>query len=161
MPANASVAVADLAHTIQLAVAPVFLLAGIGSILNVLAGRLARIVDRARQLAQEFTPSDHPDHAAQVRELRLLDRRIMLANMAIFLCTASAALICAVVAGLFIADLANLGFARTMAVGFVLAMMLLISGLALFLVEVRVALLTIRVREELLEQRTERRSWRR
>ena len=154
-------AVADIAHTIQLAVAPVFLLAGIGSILNVLAGRLARIIDRSRQLAQEFTPNDHPDHAAQVRELRLLDRRIMLANMAIFLCTASAALICAVVAGLFIADLASLGFARTMAVGFVLAMLLLISGLALFLVEVRVALLTIRVREELLEQRTERRSWRR
>ena len=154
-------AVADIAHTIQLAVAPVFLLAGIGSILNVLAGRLARIIDRSRQLALEFTPNDHPDHAAQVRELRLLDRRIMLANMAIFLCTASAALICAVVAGLFIADLASLGFARTMAVGFVLAMLLLISGLALFLVEVRVALLTIRVREELLEQRTERRSWRR
>lgn len=155
------VAIADIAHTIQLAVAPVFLLAGIGSILNVLAGRLARVVDRARQLAREFTPQDHPDHAAQVHELRLLDRRIMLANMAIFLCTASAALICAVVAGLFIADLASLGFARVMATGFVIAMLLLIVGLALFLVEVRLALVTIRVREELLEQRAQRRSWRR
>lgn len=156
-----SVAIADIAHTIQLAVAPVFLLAGIGSILNVLAGRLARVVDRARQLAREFTPQDHPDHAAQVEELRLLDRRITLANMAIFLCTASAALICAVVAGLFIADLASLGFARVMATGFVIAMLLLIVGLGLFLIEVRMALATIRVREELLEQRTQRRSWRR
>ncbi|PTD22925.1 DUF2721 domain-containing protein [Sphingomonas fennica] len=158
-PSN--VAVAEIAHTIQLAVAPVFLLAGIGSILNVLAGRLARVVDRARQLAREFTPTDHPDHEAQVHELRLLDRRIMLANMAIFLCTASAALICAVVAGLFIADLTSLGFARTMAFGFIAAMLLLVSGLFLFLIEVRVALLTIRVREGLLEQRTNRRSWRR
>lgn len=151
----------EIAHTIQLAIAPVFLLAGIGSILNVLAGRLARVVDRARQLAREFTPADHPDHAAQVHELRLLDKRIMLANWAIFLCTASAALICAVVAGLFIADLTSLGFARSMAVGFVIAMLLLIAGLGLFLIEVRFALATIRVREELLEQRTQRRSWRR
>ncbi len=64
-------------------------------------------------------------------------------------------LICAVVAGLFIADLASLGFARTMAVGFVIAMLLLISGLGLFLIEVpRRAHARSGVREELLEQRT-------
>src|SRR6478609_2891429 len=47
-------AVNEIAHLISLAIAPVFLLAGIGSILNVLAARLARVVDRARRLAILF-----------------------------------------------------------------------------------------------------------
>lgn len=144
--------VADIAHTIQLAVAPVFLLAGIGSILNVLAGRLARVVDRSRHLERQFTAPDHPDHDYQVWELRVLDRRMQLANLAIFLCTASAVLVCAVVAGLFVAQLARLGFGRTMAISFILAMLLLIAGLTLFLAEVRLALRSVRVRDELLER---------
>lgn len=146
-------AVSDLAHTIQLSVAPVFLLAGISGFLNVAAGRLARVMDRARVLEREFTAIDHPDHHRQVWELRLLDRRIRLANWAIFLCTASAVMICAVVAGLFVTSLAGLGFGRTMAVMFIAAMLLLIFGLALFLIEVRYASYTIRVRDELLERR--------
>ena len=148
--------VSDIAHTIQLAVTPVFLLAGIGSFLNVLAGRLGRVVDRSRELEREFTAADHPDHAMQVAELRVLDRRMQLANQAIFLCTASGVLVCLVVAGLFVTQLANLGFGRTMAVGFVIAMLLLIVGLALFLLEVRVALNSIRVREDLLECKARR-----
>jgi hypothetical protein len=45
-----------LAQIIQLAVAPVFLLAGLGAFLNVCAGRLARIIDRARQLVETDEP---------------------------------------------------------------------------------------------------------
>lgn len=146
-----SPAVADIAHTIQLAVAPVFLLAGIAGFLNMLAGRLARVVDRSRVLEAAFTPLDHPSHARQVRELRLLDRRIVVVNRAIYLCTASAIAICLVVAGLFIAALGNLGFGRTMAVAFILAMGMLVAGLVSFLVEVHLALSSIRVRNELLE----------
>ena len=44
-----------LAQIIQLAIAPVFLLAGLGSFLNVCVGRLARIVDRTRQLVAFLT----------------------------------------------------------------------------------------------------------
>jgi len=158
VPAPA-VAVADLAHVIQLAVAPVFLLTGVSGFLNVMANRLGRVVDRARWLEANFTDSDHPHHARQVEELRGLDRRIMLANWAILLCTSAAAMICLVVAGLFVAGLANLGFARTMAVGFVMAMVLLIAGLAFFLAEVRISLRSIRIREDLLEWKSQGR-WR-
>ncbi|MDB5663070.1 MAG: hypothetical protein JWM38_1364 [Sphingomonas bacterium] len=149
-------ALADLAHIIQLAVAPVFLLTGVSGFLNVLANRLGRVVDRARKLEAEFTDVDHPHHQRQVAELRGLDRRIMLANWAILLCTSSAVLICLVVAGLFVASLADLGFARTMAVGFVLAMLLLISGLGFFVAEVRISLGSIRIRDELLEREPRR-----
>lgn len=146
------IALTDIAHTIQLALAPVFLLTGIGTILNLLAGRLARIVDRARYIEATFTPAHDPLHPDQVRELRLLDQRMGIVNTAIFLCTTSAVLICIVVAGLFVASLLGLGFARTMAALFVLAMLVLISGLLLFLWEIRVAVRAIQIRDELLER---------
>ena len=143
----------SLSKTIQLALTPVFLLAGIGTFINMMVGRLARIVDRARSIEAEFTPSDHPAHKRQVAELRLIDRRISLVNNAIFLCVASAIAVCILTAGLFLARLMDLGYARTMAIIFIVAMVLLTLGLVLFLVEVRVAVAAIRVRDELLERR--------
>lgn len=147
--------ITDIAHTIQIAVAPVFMLAGIGSFLNVLTGRLARVVDRSRYLAEQHR-GNLGDRMERLRELRQLDRRIRLASIAIWLCTASALMICFVVAGLFVADLGRLGFARTMAVGFVAAMVLLFSGLLVFLVEVRVAYYAIRISDDLLDRNLRR-----
>ena len=141
-----------LAHTIQLALAPVFLLTGIGSILNMLTGRLTRIVDRARRIEYEFTPKDDPRHFRQVQELRLLDRRMRIVNNAIFMATASAVALCFVVAAMFLADLAGFGFARTLAVVFAASLLLLIAALVMFLVEIRLAVHAIEVRDELLER---------
>lgn len=152
------IAVSTIAHTIQLVMAPVFMVAGIAGLLNLLAMRLNRVVDRSRVLGREFTAPDHPDHARQVWELRILDRRIRIVNRAILLCTASAIAICLVVAGLFIAALADLNVGRWIAVAFILAMLLLISGLGAFLLEIRLALYTIRVPVELLEREEEQRS---
>ena len=142
-----------LAHTIQLALAPVFLLNGIAAILNMLTGRLSRVVDHARRIEAEFTPKDDPRHRRQVTDLRLLDRRIRVVNNAIFTGTASAVTLCIVVAFMFLARLAGFGFARTLAAMFALSLALLIACLVLFLVEVRMAVDAIRVRDELLERR--------
>ena len=141
-----------LAHVIQLALAPVFLLNGIAAILVMLTGRLARVVDRARVIEGEFTPREHPAHKRQVRELRILDRRMRIVNNAILLVTASAVVLCTVVAAMFLARLAGFGFARTLAMMFALALLLLIAGLVLFLVEVRGAVTAIIIRDELLER---------
>jgi hypothetical protein len=141
-----------LAKLIQLSLGPVFLLSAIGTLLNMLTGRLSRIVDRAREIERNFTARDHPDHVHQVRELRILDRRMAIVNNAIFLCTMSAVLICLVVAAMFLARLAGFGFARTLALTFAGALLLLIAGLALFLIEIRVAVAAIRVRDDLLER---------
>ena len=144
-------AVSDIAHTIQLVVAPVFLLAGIGSIMNVIAGRLNRVVDRARLLERLHPESSGEEHDRHVWELRLLDRRISLASNAMFLCVASAVAVCALVTLLFLAELARLNVANSVAVLFVLAVVLLAVGLALFLIETRVAVSSIQIRQELLE----------
>lgn len=144
--------VSDIARTIQLTIAPVFLLAGIGAFLNVIAGRLNRVVDRSRYLERLYPESTGPEHDRHVWELRLLDRRIGLASNAIFLCVASGLTVCLLVTMLFVAEIAHYGFARAIMLLFVAAMGLLAVGLVLFLVETRVAVRGIRIREDLLER---------
>jgi hypothetical protein len=144
--------IATIAQTIQVAIAPVFLLAGMGAILNVMAGRLARIVDRVRKLEELHPRSTGPEHDRHVWELRILDKRITVINAALGLCASSAMLISLVVALLFAAQLANLHIGTAIALAFILAMLMLTAALALFLVEVRTSLRSIHVRKELLER---------
>ena len=145
-------ALTTIAQTIQLSLSPVFMLAGIGALLNVLAGRLSRVVDRARAVEQLHPRSTGPEHDRHVRELRLLDRRITIINWALFLAVASAVMTCVVVVLLFVAELADLHIGTLVALTFILAMLLLIAALAGFIIEVRVSLGAIHVREELLEE---------
>src|SRR3546814_5834597 len=86
-----------IAQTIQLAVAPVFLLAGIGAFLNVCAGRLARVIDRARIVELMVLETSGEEHDRMVYEIRKLDRRMSVVNNAIFLSVASAIAVCMVV----------------------------------------------------------------
>jgi Protein of unknown function (DUF2721) len=143
--------VSTIAQTIQLSLSPVFMLAGIGALLNVLAGRLSRVVDRARVLEGLHPRTTGPEHDRHVWELRLLDRRISIINGALFLAVSSAVLTCAVVALLFIAELASLHIGQYVAVAFIGSMTLLIASLVCFMFEVRVSLNAIHVRDELLK----------
>src|SRR5215468_9072242 len=88
----------EIAHIIQLSIAPVFLLTGVGTLLNVLSGRLARIIDRTRALEQrlEMKGALHP--AAIVDELRVLEKRGKLIYHAVKLSTISARSVCFVIA---------------------------------------------------------------
>jgi hypothetical protein len=140
----------QIAHLIQLSIAPVFLLAGIGALLNVVAQRLARVVDRARALEAEFNSFDEAARARAAAELCLLDRRMKVANYAISTCTASALFTCLVIAILFVADLSEFAFGQAVAILFIVTMLLLIAGLVLFLYEIRLAMRSLRVRSELL-----------
>jgi len=142
-----------VAQIIQLAVAPVFLLAGIGSILNVLAGRLARVVERARGLERDFASFDDETRAAATAELRLLDQRMTVVNLSLSACTAAALFVCVTVALMFTANLADVAFGRPIAWLFVLTMLLLIFGLVLFLWEVRLAVRSLKVRRSLMPHR--------
>ena len=150
---SAGPAVSTIAHQIQLAVAPVFLLAGIGSILNVMAGRLARVVERARTLERDFAAFDEETRVLATAELRILDLRMTVVNFALSACTAAALFVCVLVAMLFVADLSDFAFGRPVAWLFVLAMGLLILGLLLFLWEVRLAMKALRVRRESMPHR--------
>ncbi|MDQ2891711.1 MAG: DUF2721 domain-containing protein [Pseudomonadota bacterium] len=147
---SSPLAVTTIAQTISLSLSPVFMLAGIGALLNVLAGRLSRVVDRARTLEALHPRSSGVEHDHHVWELRLLDRRISIVNAALFLAVSSAVMTCLVVALLFVAELAKLSIGDVVAVAFILAMILLIAALVSFMIEVRVSLRAIHIRPELL-----------
>lgn len=142
-----------IAHGIQLAVAPVFLLAGIGGILNVIAARLARVVDRMRRLENDFPTADPELQAEERGELAILDRRMRFCHWAIGLCTIAALLICLVVIILFVADMAPIGFALPVSLLFIAAMAALTLGLLIFLAEVTVATRSVRVNEKFVRKR--------
>ncbi len=144
--------ISTVAATIQISIAPVFLLAGIAGVLNVLIGRMARVVDRARTLEELYPVSTGTEHERHVWELRLLDRRLSVINTSIWLCVASAIAICLVVALLFGAEIVHLDIGIVVAVAFITSMLLLTAGLVAFLFEVRLSVQAVHVREEFLER---------
>lgn len=144
-----------IAQTIQLAVAPVFLLAGIGAFLNVCAGRLARVIDRARIVERMVLETSGEEHERMVYEIRKLDRRMSVVNNAIFLSVASAIAVCMVVVLLFSAQLFDVHMATPVALLFIVAMGLMISALCTFLIEIRLAARTIHIRNEVLYHRAD------
>ncbi|WP_210359328.1 MULTISPECIES: DUF2721 domain-containing protein [Sphingomonas] len=143
-------AVTTIAQTIQLSLAPVFMLAAIGQILNVLAGRLARVIDRARALESLLGEIDGDEAARRKWELKLLDERMSIINGALFLSVSSAVMACIVIAMLFVANLAKLHIGTWIALVFIVAVTLLILCLTAFMWEVRVSLRAIHVRKEIL-----------
>lgn len=143
-------ALSAVAQSIQLSLSPVFVLAGIGALLNVLAGRLSRVVDRTRSLELLHPTSEGPAHARHVWELRLLDRRISVINWALTLAVLSAVMTCVLVSLLFVASLTHLQLVQAVALCFIAAMLLLVASLSAFLFEVRLSLRAIHVRSELL-----------
>ena len=147
---------ADIAHIIQLAVAPVFLLAAIGGMINVVAARLARVVDRMRMLERDVPTADATTRASEIAELAVVARRMTLCHFSIALCVIAALLICLVVMILFIANLVAMSFAASVSLLFVLAMLSLTAGLLLFLTEITIATRQVRVSEEFVAKRSRR-----
>src|ERR1700759_2193715 len=94
-----------VAEIVRVALAPVFLLSGIGAFLNVLASRLSRIVDRSRDIEPMLLASRGEEHERWIADLRILDRRMSLINWATALTVTSAVLTCTVVVLLFAANL--------------------------------------------------------
>jgi hypothetical protein len=125
--------VTTVAHVIQLAVAPVFLLTGIGAILNVITSRLARIVDRSRVL------NGSNERDAHKQEMATLSRRSRWVHWAVGLCTMSALLICIVIAALFVGSETGIDPSQAVSLLFISAMLTLIFGLLCFLREVFLA----------------------
>ena len=147
---NSPTSAATVAQIIQLAVAPVFLFAGIGAFLNVCTGRLSRIVDRARDIEPLLLSSRGTEHDRWLNELRILDRRMVLVSRAIFLSVLAAVLTCSVVVLLFAASLTGAHFGTAIALLFIVSMISIGTGFAVFLIETRVGSRAVRIRAELL-----------
>ena len=135
--------VTAVASVIQLAVAPVFLLTGVGAILGVLTNRLARIVDRARTLEGDLSKAVQGDCIKS--DLLVLSRRARLINWSISLCTVSAFLVCTVIVVLFLEAFLDLNMPGTVALLFIAAMLALITAMLIFLREIHMATASLRI----------------
>ena len=130
----------EIGHIIQLSIAPVFLLTGVGTNMLVLTNRLARIIDRSRALEErgESVDIQIPDDRRE-QEMEILFRRAQKINRAITLSTTCALLICVVVAALFLGDALNLRLGTLIATLFVLAMVALTGSFIYLLREILLA----------------------
>ena len=137
--------ITTIAHVIQLAIAPVFLLTGIGSLLAVMANRLARIIDRARFVESRWSGFNEAERAEARREFVHLSRRASYTSWAINLCAFAALLVCALIAALFLDAIIGTSLRWLVGALFVLAMFALSSGIMFFLREVHVATHTLHV----------------
>ena len=131
--------ITDVAHSIQLAVAPVFLLTGVGTMLGVLTNRLARIIDRARTLERTLPELPAAAVTEAHAELKVLSRRARLIHRAITLSTSCALLICLVIVSLFAGVALGQDLSRLIVLLFTAALAAFVGGLLSFLLEIRAA----------------------
>ncbi|MGH8631808.1 MAG: DUF2721 domain-containing protein [Burkholderiales bacterium] len=133
----------DIAHVIQLAVAPVFLLTALGTIITALNSRLSRIVDRRRVVEERLgsLPAEQGEKAQHcISELKILANRIRLIYHAMVFAVMSGILVCLVVATAFLGVFIRFDLSETVGVMFVLAMFAMVGALLMFLREVFLAI---------------------
>jgi len=131
--------VSDITHVIQLAVAAVFLLTAVGTLLAVLTNRLTRVVDRSRVVEGQLAALDGESLLFARQELQVLARRIRLIYVAIALAVVCAIFICLVIAAAFIGAFVAVELSRVLGLLFILAMFALIVALTIFLREIFLA----------------------
>jgi Protein of unknown function (DUF2721) len=143
---NASDAdIALIAHVIQLAVAPVFLISGIGALLGVVVTRLNRVIDRSRVVEASWKQLDAAARTDARDELTVLAKRARLASGAINACAAAALLVCIVIATLFIDAFFGTRLRWIVGLQFILSMFVLVFGLICLMREVYLATHTLRI----------------
>lgn len=155
LQSSPDLSVSTVAEIVRVALAPVFLLSGIGAFLNVLASRLARIVDRSRQLEPLLLASRGGEHDRFASDLKVLDRRMSLISWATGLAVTSALFTCLVVILLFAANLIRTHLGTEIAWLFMASMVLIGGAFGVFLIETTIAARAVRVRSELLQHRAD------
>ena len=138
---------------LQTALTPAFLLVALGSLLNILTGRLSRIVDRSRALQDRHAATEGPEHDRLVAELRVIEKRMRVVGSSILLSVLSALTVCLMIGLLFLMGLSTFSMAWLVVAFFILALGLMAGSLVQFVREVRLSTHAIYIPEEYLERR--------
>jgi hypothetical protein len=134
----------DVTRLIQLAVAPVFLLTAVGTIIGVLTNRLGRVVDRIRALEEKLPGFSLEQTKATNEELGILNRRMRLVYVAIVSAVFSALFVGLLIASAFIGAFLSVELSALIGILFIAAMLAFIGGLVVFLREIFLAVVSIR-----------------
>jgi len=136
--------VTDVARLIQLAVAPVFLLTAVGTIIGVLSTRLGRAVDRSRLLEDRLRQLQPEGQKVAREELGVLSRRVRLVYAAMVLSVICALFVGMLIAVAFVDAFINIDLSRFIGLLFIGAMLAFIVSLLLFLREIFLAVTSAR-----------------
>lgn len=136
--------VPEVFAVVQLAVAPVFLLTAIGTVIAALNIRLGRAVDRRRDLEDRLCKMAEEEQPSAREELAVVARRIRFVYYAITAAVTSGLFVCLLIAAAFIGTFVQVRLSYTIGAMFVLAMLALIASLLLFLREIFLAVSTPR-----------------
>lgn len=141
-------ALEDITRTIQLAIAPVFLLSAISTTIGVLSTRLGRVLDRARPIDALILTLEGDQRRVKLEELRQLERRARLIGYGLTSAVAAAVLVCLLVAVAFVGYLGGVNLAVVVAVLFLLAVLVFMAALVNFLREVFLGIAMMRFSEK-------------
>jgi hypothetical protein len=132
---NADAPLDTIAHIIQVALTPIFLLSGIATLLNVFATRLARVADLVSQITRAMEQAE-PDQSVDLsRQLLRLRWRSIALDAAVVLGAIAAAATCTSIFTLFVGALRNATVASVLFTTFGLAILCTISAIVAFTTE--------------------------
>ena len=134
----------SISEIMQTAVTPVFLLAGIGALLNVMTGRLGRIIDRLRYLQSFLERVNSEDKKIILMNRTRLILRTRFINTSIFFCTLSGLIVCIVIGALFVGGINQIKLDSFISIAFILCMLSLILSLIFLICEILFATRTSR-----------------
>ena len=151
----AAAALGSVVHIIQVSLAPVFLLSGIATLLNVFSTRLARVADQVDLAAKALDTADAGEAALLALRLRHLHYRSMALDIAVALGAAGGTLTCATVLALFVGETSGFAIATMLFVSFGLAIVCTLAAIGAFTAEMLMASQHIRATVAAGQQRAE------
>ena len=140
-----------VAHIIQVALTPVFLLSGIATLLNVFSTRLARVADRVEVIGKALEDADRAERRDLSAQLARLHRRSITLEIAVVLAGVSGAATCAAVLALFVGSLGDETVGSVLFGLFGLAVVCALAAIAAFTFEMLLA--GIGIRDKVAERR--------
>ena len=127
-------AVDNVAHVIQVALTPVFLLSGIGTLLNVFNTRLSRVSDHREHTTELLHASDDEAERARFRvHLRRLAHRTLMLDASVMLGAVGAASTCGAALVLFLGSLRSSAILSWLFLLFGFALACVVGALVAFL----------------------------
>jgi hypothetical protein len=136
---NTGSALDTIAHIIQVALTPVFLLSGIATLLNVFATRLARVGDKVEAVTKALEGADDAETMALHAQLKTLHRRSVALDFAVILGAVAGAATCGAVLAMFVGALSEQAMASVLFGLFGLAVICALCAIVAFTVEMLLA----------------------
>jgi hypothetical protein len=129
----------DIAHIIQVALTPVFLLSGIATLLNVFATRLARVGDKVEAVTKALDDADDEQQRVLQTLLKILHRRSLALDVAVVLGAIGGAATCGAVLAMFVGALSEQTMGSILFGLFGLAVISALCAIVAFTVEMLLA----------------------